>query len=80
MTTRISKDDEGRFADAGGNGTPTGAFDGERRDDPNYRDLASDLRAALAGDVAFDEYAQVLYATDGSVYSARPAGVVCPRD
>jgi len=45
-----------------------------------YADLAAALRDAVAGDVRFDEYAQVLYATDGSVYGARPAGVVFPRD
>ncbi|SFG41053.1 FAD/FMN-containing dehydrogenase [Halopelagius inordinatus] len=44
-----------------------------------YADLASDLRDAVAGEVRFDEYAQVLYATDGSIYGARPAGVVIPR-
>ncbi|MDH5020676.1 FAD-binding and (Fe-S)-binding domain-containing protein [Halobacterium rubrum] len=42
-------------------------------------DLAADLRDAVDGDVQFDEYAQVLYATDGSVYGARPAGVVLPE-
>jgi FAD/FMN-containing dehydrogenase/Fe-S oxidoreductase len=45
-----------------------------------YADLASDLRDAVDGEVRFDEYAQVLYATDGSIYGARPAGVVIPRD
>ncbi|MFC7202137.1 FAD-binding and (Fe-S)-binding domain-containing protein [Haloferax namakaokahaiae] len=45
-----------------------------------YTDLARELRAAVAGEVRFDEYAQVLYATDGSIYRARPAGVVIPRD
>jgi FAD/FMN-containing dehydrogenase/Fe-S oxidoreductase len=45
-----------------------------------YAALATDLREDVAGEVRFDEYAQVLYATDGSVYQARPAGVVCPRD
>ena len=45
-----------------------------------YADLAADLRAAVDGDVQFDEYAQVLYATDGSIYGAKPAGVVIPRD
>jgi FAD/FMN-containing dehydrogenase/Fe-S oxidoreductase len=40
--------------------------------------LATDLRAAVDGEVRFDEYSQVLYATDGSVYGARPAGVVLP--
>ncbi|SIS13267.1 FAD-binding and (Fe-S)-binding domain-containing protein [Natronorubrum thiooxidans] len=45
-----------------------------------YADLANDLRAVIKGDVRFDEYAQVLYATDGSIYQARPAGAVLPRD
>ena len=45
-----------------------------------YVDLAADLRRAVDGEVRFDEYAQVLYATDGSIYQARPAGVVHPRD
>jgi FAD/FMN-containing dehydrogenase/Fe-S oxidoreductase len=44
-----------------------------------YVDLAADLRGRVEGDVRFDEYAQILYATDGSVYQARPAGVVYPR-
>ncbi|MFB6083388.1 MAG: FAD-binding and (Fe-S)-binding domain-containing protein [Halorientalis sp.] len=34
----------------------------------------------MSGDVRFDEYAQILYATDGSIYQARPAGVVYPED
>ncbi len=45
-----------------------------------YADLADDLRDAVDGAVRFDEYAQILYATDGSIYQARPAGVVTPRD
>ncbi|MFC3478620.1 FAD-binding and (Fe-S)-binding domain-containing protein [Halobacterium litoreum] len=45
-----------------------------------YADLAADLREAVDGDVRFDEYARVLYATDGSIYGAKPAGVVVPRD
>ena len=45
-----------------------------------YVDLAADLEAAVSGAVRFDEYAQVLYATDGSIYQARPAGVVYPKD
>ena len=44
-----------------------------------YVDLAADLRDAVDGDVRFDEYAQLLYATDGSIYQARPAGVVYPK-
>ena len=50
----------------------------DRPDVPAFRALASDLRERVAGEVQFDEYAQVLYATDGSIYQARPAGVVCP--
>jgi FAD/FMN-containing dehydrogenase/Fe-S oxidoreductase len=45
-----------------------------------YAELAGDLRELVDGEVRFDEYAQVLFATDGSIYGARPAGVVCPRD
>jgi FAD/FMN-containing dehydrogenase/Fe-S oxidoreductase len=52
----------------------------ERPDVAEYRDLASDLRARVDGGVEFDEYAQVLYSTDGSIYSAKPAGVVYPTD
>lgn len=44
-----------------------------------YERLASDLRSDITGEVRFDEYAQILYATDGSIYQARPAGVVIPR-
>ncbi|MHC3439507.1 FAD-binding and (Fe-S)-binding domain-containing protein [Natrialbaceae archaeon A-gly3] len=42
--------------------------------------LEADLRTACAGDVRFDRYTRVCYATDGSIYSAEPAGVVFPRD
>ena len=52
----------------------------DRPPDPRYRALAEDLRDRVTGEVQFDEYAQVLYATDGSIYQARPAGVVVPRD
>ena len=55
-------------------------YEDNHADVEEYAALASDLREAVAGEVRFDEYAQVLYATDGSVYQARPAGVVCPRD
>ncbi|MFB6079391.1 MAG: FAD-binding and (Fe-S)-binding domain-containing protein [Haloferacaceae archaeon] len=52
----------------------------DRHDVAEYRDLARDLRERVEGGVEFDEYAQVLYATDGSIYGARPAGVVFPTD
>ncbi|QCC48677.1 FAD-binding and (Fe-S)-binding domain-containing protein [Halobellus limi] len=44
-----------------------------------YAALAADLRTEVDGAVRFDEYAQILYATDGSIYQARPAGVVEPK-
>ena len=59
--------------------TSAAALGHDRPDVPAYRSLAADLRERVAGDVQFDEYAQVLYATDGSIYQARPAGVVIPR-
>lgn len=39
-----------------------------------------DLRAALRGEVRFDEGSRALYATDGSNYRMPPIGVVIPRD
>ena len=60
--------------------TSVDALGHDHDDDPEHRALAADLRGAVRGEVDFDEYAQVLYATDGSIYGARPAGVVCPRD
>ncbi|MFW5917236.1 MAG: FAD-binding oxidoreductase, partial [Halorubrum sp.] len=59
--------------------TSSAALGHDRPDVPAYRELASDLRGRVDGEVQFDEYAQVLYATDGSIYQARPAGVVTPR-
>ncbi|MEF8827440.1 MAG: FAD-linked oxidase C-terminal domain-containing protein [Haloarcula sp.] len=68
--------------DAGGEalGLSAASLGHERPDATEYRELATDLRAAVDGGVEFDEYAQVLYATDGSIYRARPAGVVFPTD
>jgi FAD/FMN-containing dehydrogenase/Fe-S oxidoreductase len=60
---------------------PTAATLGHDRPDvAAYADLAAALRERVDGGVEFDEYAQVLYATDGSIYQARPAGVVYPTD
>ena len=56
---------------------PTTGTDGVAN--PDHAALAADLEGALGGDVRFDEYTQVLYATDGSIYGARPAGVVIPE-
>ncbi|MDQ2052467.1 FAD-linked oxidase C-terminal domain-containing protein [Natronolimnohabitans sp. A-GB9] len=55
-------------------------LDHDYSDVREYAELADDLRSVISGDVRFDEYAQVLYATDGSIYQARPAGAVLPRD
>ncbi|WP_158059181.1 FAD-binding and (Fe-S)-binding domain-containing protein [Halorussus halophilus] len=63
--------------------TPTESSTGNA-DRPQRADvsagLESALRSACDGDVRFDEYTRVLYATDGSIYQATPAGVVFPRD
>jgi FAD/FMN-containing dehydrogenase/Fe-S oxidoreductase len=55
-------------------------LDLDRPEPDAYRDLATDLRDRVRGSVQFDDYARVLYATDGSIYRADPAGVVVPRD
>jgi len=43
------------------------------------RSLASDLRAAIEGEVRFDTGSRALYATDASNYRMPPVGVVIPR-
>lgn len=59
-------------------GTSARSLGNERPDVEEYQELAAALRARVDGEVQFDEYAQILYATDGSIYQARPAGVVLP--
>ncbi|WP_010612137.1 hypothetical protein, partial [Halococcus hamelinensis] len=54
--------------------TSVEALGHDHTDVAEYRALADDLRETVRGEVDFDEYAQVLYATDGSIYQARPAG------
>ncbi len=41
-------------------------------------DLERDLRAALDGEVAFDDYTRHLFSQDASMYTMMPAGVVYP--
>ncbi|MFB6113262.1 MAG: FAD-binding and (Fe-S)-binding domain-containing protein [Halodesulfurarchaeum sp.] len=41
-----------------------------------FADVAAKLDRAVDGKVTFDDYSQMLYASDGSIYEARPAGVV----
>ena len=71
---------EDRFYDPDGLETSSASLGHDRPDVEAYAALAADLRERVDGDVMFDEYAQILYATDGSIYQARPAGVVCPTD
>ncbi|QDX39469.1 FAD-binding and (Fe-S)-binding domain-containing protein [Salarchaeum sp. JOR-1] len=66
--------------DSSGLTTSVDALGHDHPDVAEYAALASDLRDRVEGAVMFDEYAQILYATDGSIYQARPAGAVCPRD
>jgi FAD/FMN-containing dehydrogenase/Fe-S oxidoreductase len=44
------------------------------------RDLESELRSAVSGEVRFDPYSRALYSTDASIYRMEPVGVVVPRD
>src|SRR5271169_2712804 len=41
--------------------------------------LAADLRAAITGEVRFDDGTRALYAVDGSNYRQVPIGVVIPK-
>ena len=42
-------------------------------------DLERELRKVVEGDVRFDDYSRLLYATDASMYQVEPIGVVLPR-
>ena len=46
---------------------------------PATGDLESTLRAELAGDVLFDDFARGRYSTDASIYQIQPRGVVVVR-
>ena len=43
-------------------------------------DLEADLRAAVGGEVRFDDITRQMYSTDASLYRIEPVGVVIPRD
>ncbi len=47
--------------------------------DPEQQRIEEDLRGLLQGDVRCDDVFTQLYASDGSIYELRPAGVVRPR-
>jgi FAD/FMN-containing dehydrogenase/Fe-S oxidoreductase len=42
-------------------------------------DLERELRKVVEGEVRFDDYTRLLYATDASMYQVEPIGVVLPR-
>ncbi|MBI3455448.1 MAG: FAD-binding protein [Candidatus Rokubacteria bacterium] len=42
-------------------------------------DLERELRRVVEGEVRFDDYSRLLYATDASIYQVEPIGVVLPR-
>ena len=45
----------------------------------DYREIASDLKKRIEGEVRFDRYSRLLYSTDASMYEIEPIGVVLPR-
>ncbi|MBI2359170.1 MAG: FAD-binding protein [Deltaproteobacteria bacterium] len=44
-----------------------------------YRDIEAALKKRVEGEVRFDRYTRLLYATDASMYEIEPIGVVVPR-
>ncbi len=54
-------------------------MNGDRGAKDAPQDLASELRAAIAGEVRFDAGSRALYSTDASNYRQVPIGVVVPR-
>jgi FAD/FMN-containing dehydrogenase/Fe-S oxidoreductase len=47
---------------------------------PNdYQEIAAELQKRVEGEVRFDKYSRLLYATDASMYEIEPVGVVIPR-
>ncbi len=44
-----------------------------------YKNVAAELHKRLEGEVKFDRYTLLLYATDASIYHIEPIGVVVPR-
>ena len=45
-----------------------------------YKQIATDLKKRIKGDVRFDHYSRLLYATDASIFQIEPIGAVVPRD
>ena len=49
------------------------------REVQDYRETEAELRKRVEGEVRFDHYSRLLYATDASIYQMEPVGVVIPR-
>ena len=60
--------------------TSVDSLDHDRPDEAADRELAAALRDAVRRRVRLDADAQAPYATEGSVYGARPTEVAFPRD
>lgn len=60
--------------------TTTAATPADRRQHVDRGRLERDLRAAVRGEVRFDDGSRALYATDASNYRQVPIGVVIPLD
>src|SRR3990170_4556346 len=45
----------------------------------DYREIEAELKKRVEGEVCFDRYTRLLYATDASIYEIEPIGVVLPR-
>ena len=45
----------------------------------DYRETEAEIRKHVEGEVRFDAYSRLLYATDASIYQVEPVGVVVPR-
>ena len=50
-----------------------------REGQQDYRETEAELRKRVEGEVRFDHYSRLLYATDASIYQMEPVGVVIPR-
>ena len=49
------------------------------REEQDYQETEAELRKRVEGEVRFDHYSRLLYATDASIYQMEPVGVVIPR-
>ena len=45
----------------------------------DYFEIEAELKKRVEGDIRFDKFSRLLYATDASIYQIEPIGVVVPR-